>query len=404
MQYIFLVFLIRANTPAFVSARLISINPQHSTMALSEDSHDLLQAQVELWNQTYSFMKSVALAVALDLRVADAIHHHGGAATLSQILPEIGISQCKLPGLRRLMRVLTLAGTFTIQPPDQASPSDDGHEPVYKLTTASRLLLTSNNDNGGGEGSTVTLSPVLNHVLNPFRDSVLSMGLTAWFRHDGEQHGPCPFALMHGETLWEVSGRDDALNASVNDAMAADSRILMRVVLKECGEVFGGIDSLVDVAGGIGGAATVIASAFPSLKCSVLDLPHVVAKAPSGSNVQFVAGDMFQRIPPANAVFLKWILHDWGDDECINILKNCKQAIPSRDAGGKVIIIDIVVGSKSSDVKLLETQVLCDFDIMKIGGVERDEQEWKKIFLEAGFNDYTIMPVLGLRSIIVLYP
>ncbi|CAN6311132.1 unnamed protein product [Urochloa humidicola] len=59
---------------------------------LSEESKELLQAQVELLNQTYSFMKSVALAVALDLRIADAIDHHGGAATLSQILQQIGIN------------------------------------------------------------------------------------------------------------------------------------------------------------------------------------------------------------------------------------------------------------------------------------------------------------------------
>ena len=102
--------------------------------------------------------------------------------------------------------------------------------------------------------------------------------------------------------------------------------------------------------------------------------------------------------------FFQWIFHDWSDDECIKILKNCKQAIPSRDVGGKIIIIDIVVGSKSSDTKLLETQVIYDLHLMKIGGVERDEQEWKKIFLEAGFKDYKIMPVLGLRSIIELYP
>ena len=89
-------------------------------MALSEESKALLQAQVKLWNQTFSFMKSVALAVALDLRIADAIHHHGAAATLPQILAGIGISPCKLGGLRRLMRVLTVAGTFTtIQPPEK---------------------------------------------------------------------------------------------------------------------------------------------------------------------------------------------------------------------------------------------------------------------------------------------
>jgi len=243
---------------------------------------------------------------------------------------------------------------------------------------------------------------MLSHVLYPFHDSVLSMGLTAWFRHD-EEPSKCPYALMHGVTLWEMCGSSEALNASINNAMAADSRFLVPIVVEECGGIFRGIDSLVDVAGGVGGAAATIAAAFPSLKCMVLDLPHVIAKAPSVSNVQFVAGDMFESIPPANAIFLKYVLHDWGDDKCIKLLKNCKQAIPSRDAGGKIIIIDIVVGSSPSDIKLLETQVLCDLYFMEIGGVERDEQEWKKIFLAAGFKDYNIMPP-GLRSIIELYP
>ena len=122
-------------------------------MALSEESKALLQAQVKLWNQTFSFMKSVALAVALDLRIADAIRHHGGAATIPQILAGIGISPCKLAGLRSLMRVLTVAGTFTIQPPETSSGGHD--EPIYKLTTVSRLLTTSDDD---GETSASCLS------------------------------------------------------------------------------------------------------------------------------------------------------------------------------------------------------------------------------------------------------
>ncbi|KAG2538045.1 5-pentadecatrienyl resorcinol O-methyltransferase-like [Panicum virgatum] len=326
-------------------------------MVLSEERKALLQTQVELWNQTLSFMKSVALAVALDLRITDAIRHRGGGtATLPQILSGIGINPCKLASLRHLMRVLTIAGTFAIQPLETSSGRHD--EPVYKLAPVSCLLT------GGdvSENTTSSLSPMLSHVLYPFHDSVLSMGLAAWFRHD-EEPGKCLYTLMDGVTLWEM----------------------------------------VDVSGGVGGAAATIAAAFPSLKCTVLDLPHVVAKAPSVRNVQFVAGDMFESIPPANAIFLKYVPHDWGDDKCIKLLKNCKKAIPSRDAGGKVIIIDIVVGSSPSDIKLLETQVLCDLHFMEIGGVERDQQEWKKIFLAAGFKDYNIM-LLGLRSIIELYP
>ena len=73
-------------------------------MVLSEERKALLQAQVELWNQTLSFMKSVALGVALDLRITDAIRHRGGGtATLPQILSGIGINPCKLASLRHLM-------------------------------------------------------------------------------------------------------------------------------------------------------------------------------------------------------------------------------------------------------------------------------------------------------------
>jgi hypothetical protein len=101
---------------------------------------------------------------------------------------------------------------------------------------------------------------------------------------------------------------------------------------------------------------------------------------------------------------LQWVLHDWSDEECVKILKNCKKAIPPKEEGGKVIIIDIVVGEESSSLKHKETQALFDLYIMLVNGIERDEQEWKKIFFEAGFSDYKISPVLGARSIISVYP
>lgn len=41
------------------------------------------------------------------------------------------------------------------------------------------------------------------------------------------------------------------------------------------------------------------------MKCSVLELAHVVTNAPTGTNLNYIAGDMFESIPPADAVFLK---------------------------------------------------------------------------------------------------
>uniref|UniRef100_A0A0E0PPY4 O-methyltransferase C-terminal domain-containing protein n=1 Tax=Oryza rufipogon TaxID=4529 RepID=A0A0E0PPY4_ORYRU len=100
----------------------------------------------------------------------------------------------------------------------------------------------------------------------------------------------------------------------------------------------------------------------------------------------------------------EWVLHDWGDNDCIKILKNCKKSITPRDKGGKVIIMDIVVGAGPSDQKHREVQALFDMYIMLVNGIERDEQEWKKVFVEAGFSGYKIMPILGFRSMIEVYP
>jgi trans-aconitate methyltransferase len=88
--------------------------------------------------------------------------------------------------------------------------------------------------------------------------------------------------------------------------MAADSRVSMQVLLKEHARVFGEVrSSLVDVGGSHGATAAAVARAFPHVKCTVLDLADVVAGAPTNDSVTFVAGDMFEYIPPADAVLLK---------------------------------------------------------------------------------------------------
>ncbi len=38
---------------------------------------------------------------------------------------------------------------------------------------------------------------------------------------------------------------------------------------------------------------------------------------------------------------LQWILHDWNDEECVTILRNCFKALPT--SGGKVIIVESVL-------------------------------------------------------------
>jgi hypothetical protein len=45
---------------------------------------------------------------------------------------------------------------------------------------------------------------------------------------------------------------------------------------------------------------------------------------------------------------VQWVLHDWSDENCIKILKNCRKAIQQKS--GKVIIVDIVLEKDRNDL------------------------------------------------------
>ncbi|KAI3759722.1 hypothetical protein L6452_07740 [Arctium lappa] len=56
--------------------------------------------------------------------------------------------------------------------------------------------------------------------------------------------------------------------------------------------------------------------------------------------VKHVGGDMFESVPKGDVIFMKWILHDWGDDHCIKLLKNCWAALPEH---GKVVVVEAIM-------------------------------------------------------------
>uniref|UniRef100_A0A0E0LK97 Uncharacterized protein n=1 Tax=Oryza punctata TaxID=4537 RepID=A0A0E0LK97_ORYPU len=305
----------------------------------------------------------------------------------------LSLHPSKLPFLRRVMRVLVASGIFAQVEEEEG---DDGAGGYYRLTPVSSLLVTT-----GDRAGRSLLSMVLVQ-LSPLC-VMPATSMAEWLKTGKEETA---FEMTHGAGMWRICSHAPEFGQLFNNAMATDSRFIMDMAIHRAGQVFDKITSLVDVAGGTGGAARVVATAFPHIKCTVLDLPHVMDSIPAdhGDVVQFVAGDMMDFIPKADALLLKFVLHDWSDEDCIKILKRCKEAIPSRDAGGKIIIIDVVVGS-SSQAMCQGTQQLFDLIISVLTpGKERDEEEWCSIFKEAGFTKYKISPVLGFRSIIEVFP
>ncbi|KAI4317492.1 hypothetical protein L6164_025357 [Bauhinia variegata] len=111
---------------------------------------------------------------------------------------------------------------------------------------------------------------------------------------------------------------------------------------------------------------------------------------------------MFSSIPKADAVFLKWILHAWGDKESIKILRKCREAIPKEN--GRVIIVDAVIDEfgnnedRFKDVKLMIDMVMM---AQTTTGKERTLKEWDYVIKEAGFSRYTVKSIHAMQSVIM---
>ena len=66
----------------------------------------MVKGQAEIWQQMYSFVDSLALKCAMELRIADIIYSYGGPITLHQIADGIDSSSPDIPYLARIMRLL----------------------------------------------------------------------------------------------------------------------------------------------------------------------------------------------------------------------------------------------------------------------------------------------------------
>ena len=103
-------------------------------------------------------------------------------------------------------------------------------------------------------------------------------------------------------------------------------------------------------------------------------------------------------------VCLQLVLHFWSDEDCVKILEQCKKAIPSREEGGKVIVIEILLGPYMGPI-MYEAQLLMDMLMMvNTRGRQRTKNDWRQIFTKAGFSDYKIVKKIGARGVIEVYP
>src|SRR5262249_17870297 len=94
----------------------------------------------------------------------------------------------------------------------------------------------------------------------------------------------------------------------------------------------------------------------------------------------YVAGDMFQAVPPADAYLLKRILHNWNDAAWGQLAATLHRAAPPQ---GRVVILQHIVPSPDTPhvAKLFDLHML-----MRLTGRERTLEEYTRLLADAGWR------------------
>ncbi|XP_022156562.1 trans-resveratrol di-O-methyltransferase-like [Momordica charantia] len=238
---------------------------------------EVLEAETHIWNHIFSFINFMALKCVVELDIPDAIARHGHRPMpFSHHVSALKLHPHNSQYLHRSRRILDHYGFFT-------KYKNGKEEEAYSLTNSSRLLFNHNHS---------SLSPLLLSLLDSFLLQPWQL-LSAWFY----SHDRIPFKMAHGKQFWEHTASKPQDGDTFNAAMANDVRLVTSVLLGQYKNMFVGVKSLVDVGGGIGILARVIAEAFLQTQCVVLDLLHVLTNLEESHNLIYPEGEMFQSIP-----------------------------------------------------------------------------------------------------------
>ncbi|KAK4429670.1 Caffeic acid 3-O-methyltransferase [Sesamum alatum] len=193
---------------------------------------------------------------------------------------------------------------------------------------------------------------------------------------------------IYGKSNYEFIMSNPESSKMFNDAMAAHSTVLMKKAV-QIYDGFQSFGSIVDVGGGTGTTLSIIIAKYPSIHGINFDLPQVVQNAPPYNGIEHIGGDMFVEVPKGDAILLKYILHNWDDEKCSQLLKNCYKALPNK---GKLIVMDYILQDcPQTDVHAKYGSMMDMIMSIVLEGKERTQEEFESLATKVGFTEFKIV-------------
>ena len=313
-------------------------------------------APAVMLNLTIGHWVARLIYVAAKLKLADLLKN--GPRTTAQLATASGV---QAPALYRILRTLASVGVF--------AETKGGR---FKLTP---LAATLRSDVPGSMRAWAIMANE-KYTWDSWMD--LLHGVKTGEVPFVKAHGVHPFEYLekHPDDLAVFGESMTSLSATENPAIVAAYK-------------FSAIQTLADVGGGHCSLLATILKANPKLKGVLFDQPSVIARARKDQHVTakgiaerctVESGSFFETVPAGgDAYIMKYILHDWNDEQCVKILANCRAAMNEK---GRVLVVDNVIptGNDPSWGKLVDIQMLV------IGGRERTKKEFAAIFAKAGLK------------------
>jgi SAM-dependent methyltransferase len=256
-------------------------------------------------------------------------------------------------------------------------------------------------ENADGQFGATLLSDVLTTDSPTSVKKIAEISLGTWRQAwtglaDAIETGQPQAKAQLGMEYWDYCKAHPQEMEKFGEAMKSNSLNSQRAVLEHID--FSDVPLVADIGGGFGHLTIDLLKKYDRLQGIIVDIPELAPSAQQNianeqpdivSRIQFVGGDMFQDVPPANVYILKHIIHDWDDERCLKLLRNCYTRMKGD---GRIICIDAVLPPMGNTGgipgKLLDVNIM-----VCIPGKERTLEQWQALYHAAGFKIGSIVPI-----------
>ena len=214
-------------------------------------------------------------------------------------------------------------------------------------------------------------------------------------------------AVVSGAEGFAVLAQDPPRLHAFQQAMAESSVLAAREAMKVYD--LGRFARVLDLGGGYGGVLAELLAAHPAQTGAVFDLAYLeqgaaayLERAGVAGRTRFIGGSFFETVPGGfDLILMKYIVHDWGDEEAAAILTKARSA---ADAGVTLVLLEQVVPEVIEATVQHQAAIRGDLTMMGMGGKERTAEEFDALLKSAGWRLTRIVSSPAALSVIEAEP